>query len=459
MVNRSMTRAVEKVQGQLAKDLTGPFDKFLPKSSIESVIQKVGYRFHENLFTPFVMIWAFIGQVLDPDPSCQRALARIQAYRARRGRPAVSTNTGGYCKARSRLPERLFQLLFQHVGGQLVRTAPAHALWHGRPVKIVDGTSASMPDTEENQREYPMAPGQKPGCGFPVASLVAVFSLVTGAAIDMALGPWRWHDLNLFSRLRHIFSAGDIVLADRGFCSFAEMALLKRRGVDSVIRLHQRRKTDFRRGRILGRKDHVVRWSKPAQCPRVVSGADYQQLPETLTIREIQYRVESKGFRPQEVTLATTLLDAEAYPVEDLAELYFRRWDIELDFRYLKTRMQMEVLRGQTPSMVRKEIYTHLLAYNLVRSIIWDAATSRGVSVDRISVTGTIQHILSVRDLSVGGHRHMGEFLYARLLDLVARQTVPYRPGRVEPRVVKRRPKPHNLMTRPRDELRAALRA
>ena len=169
--------------------------------------------------------------------------------------------------------------------------------------------------------------------------------------------------------------------------------------------------------------------------------------------------MEPKGFRPQEVTLATTLLEVEVYPVQDLAELYFRRWDIELDFRYLKTRMQMEVLRGHTPAMVRKEIYTHLLAYNLVRSIIWQAATSRSVSLRRISVTGTIQHILSVRDITVWGHHDLGDFLYARLLDLVAGQTVPYRPGRVEPRVVKRRPKPHKLMTRPRNQLRAALGA
>lgn len=455
----SMTQAIAKVQDQLAEDLAGPFEGFLPKAVIESMIQKVGYRFREKVFTPFIIIWAFIGQVLDPDASCRRALARIQAHRARRGLPAVSTNTSGYCKARSRLPERLFQLLFQHLGGALVQKVSPRALWHGRRVKIVDGSSVSMPDTEDNQKQYPMAPGQKPGCGFPVAALVAVFSLATGAALDVVLGSWRLHDLNLFCRLRHLFEAGDIVLADRGFCSVAEMALLQRRGVDSVIRLHQRRKSDFRRGHILGRKDHVVQWNKPAQCPRVVSAADYQHLPETLTVREVQYRVEPKGFRPQEVTLATTLLDADVYPVEDLADLYFRRWDIELDFRYLKTRMQMDVLRGQTPAMVRKEIYTHLLAYNLVRSIIWQAATSRGGSPGRLSVTGTIQHLLSVRDITVWGHHHMSDFLYARLLDLVAGQTVPYRPGRVEPRAVKRRPKPHNLMTRPRNELRAALGA
>ena len=454
-----MRQAAAKVQDQLAQDLAGPFEGFLPKPVIESMIEKVGYRFRENIFTPFVIIWAFIGQVLDPDPTCRRALARIQAYRARRELPAVSTNTSGYCKARSRLPERLFQLLFQHLGSGLVQEVPAQTLWHGRRVKIVDGSSVSMPDTEDNQKEYPMASGQKPGCGFPVAAMVAVFSLATGAALDVVLGSWRLHDLNLFCRLRHLFDAGDIVLADRGFCSVAEIALLQRRGVDSVIRLHQRRKPDFRRGRILGRKDHVVQWNKPTRCPRAVSTADYQRLPETLTVREVQYRVEPKGFRPRRVTLATTLLDVAVYPVEDLADLYFRRWDIELDFRYLKTRMQMDVLRGQTPAMVRKEIYAHLLAYNLVRSIIWQAATNRGVSLGRISVTGTIQHLLSVRDITVWGRHSMSDFLYARLLDLVAGQTVPYRPGRVEPRVVKRRPKPHNLMTHPRNELRAALGA
>lgn len=403
------------------------------------------------------MIWAFIGQVLDPDQSCNRALARIQSYRLQLGLKPVSTDTGGYCKARQRLPEQLLKKLFERAGQTLTQQAVEKELWHNRRVKVVDGSACSMPDTRSNQKAFGYPPGQAPGCGFPTLAFVGVFCLATGAALACALGQWSLHDLSLFCLVRAAFEAGDILLADRGFCCYVEMALMQKQGVDTVVRLHQRRITDFRRGRILGIKDHLVTWTKPPHPPRRVRRKDFRGIPETLTVREIRYRVDVKGFRTQTITLATTLLDAQVYPAEDLADLYFQRWAVELDLRHIKITMQMDVLRCKSPAMVRKELWCHLLAYNLIRHLMWEAEQTQGGCAGRTSFKGTIQYLISFRAfLSQTTSRQNADLLNG-LLKLIAIQEVPHRPHRVEPRVKKRRPKNYNLMNKPRAELKAAL--
>lgn len=403
------------------------------------------------------MIWAFIGQVLDPDQSCNRALARIQSYRLQLGLKPVSTDTGGYCKARQRLPEQLFKGLFEQTGQALTQQAAEKELWQGRRVKVVDGSSCSMPDTPSNRKAFGYPPGQAPGCGFPTLAFVGVFCLATGAALACAIGKWSLHDLSLFCLVRAAFEAGDILLADRGFCCYVEMALMQKQGVDTVVRLHQRRITDFRRGRILGIEDHLVPWTKPAHPPRRVRKKDFRGLPETLTVREIRYRVDVKGFRTQTITLATTLLDAQGYPAEDLATLYFHRWAVELDLRHIKITMQMDVLRCKSPAMVRKELWCHLLAYNLVRHLMWEAEQTKDGCAGRTSFKGTIQYLISFRAfLSQTTSRQNADLLNC-LLELIATQEVPNRPHRVEPRVKKRRPKNYCLMNKPRAELKAAL--
>lgn len=397
----------------------------------------------------------FLWQVLSSDQSCNAALARLQAHRAAAGLRPLSANTGGYCKARKRLPEQLLSQTCLERGEALAARAGADQLWHGRRVKVVDGSSSSMPDTPANQAAYPQPDSQKPGCGFPLVSYVAVFCTATGALLALSTGKWFLHDLSLFYFARGAFRAGEIMLADRGFCSYAELALMKLREVDCVLRLHQRRRSDFRRGRVLGLQDHVVRWSRPARRSRGLRQEDFDRLPAGLDVRELRYRVETQGFRTRQITLATTLLDAAEYPAEDLAELYFRRWDVELDFRHIKTTMQMDVLRCKTPELVRKEIWMHLLAYNLVRWLQWQAADEQASHVRRLSVKGTLQHVLSFDHIS-RGHRSTTTN-NATLLGLIGRQMVPNRPGRVEPRVKKRRPKSYPLMTRPRAELKATL--
>jgi len=403
------------------------------------------------------MLWAMVGQSLDPDQSCNNALARIQAHRARLGLSALSDDTGGYCRARQRLPEGFLSRLFRHIGAALTAKGQAEDLWYGRVVKVVDGSASSMPDTPKNQAEYPQPASQKPGCGFPILAYVGVFCLATGAALDLALGKWFLHDLTLFYFVREIFQYGDIMLADRGFCSYAEIALMQQRGVDTVMRLHHRRLTDFRRGKVIGVLDHLVTWPKPAQCPRGLRMEDYLRLPETLALREIRYPVAFKGFRTVSVTLVTTLLDPKAYSIAALAELYFRRWQVELDFRHLKITMQMDVLRGKSPDVVRKEIWTHLLAYNLIHSLLWEAARKHGVLPGRLSVKGTMQQVDAHEDLLASATAPEKERLITALTRRVAGQIVPLRPNRVEPRVRKRRPKNYRLMMQPRAQLKARL--
>ena len=265
------------------------------------------------------------------------------------------------------------------------------------------------------------------------------------------------HDLSLFCLVRTAFEAGDVLLADRGFCCYVEMALMQNRGVDTVVRMHQRRKSDFRRGRILGIRDHIVTWNKPQSSPRRIRKKDFNSISETLEVREIRYHLDIKGFRPREIILATTLLDAEVYPPEDLADLYFQRWDVELDFRHIKITMQMDVLRCKTAGMVRKEFWCHLLAYNLIRHLMWDARQGKGDCHDRSSFKGTIQYLISFRPFYSVTTPLQKDVILKELFTLILAQQVPYRPNRFEPRVKKRRPKTYKLMNKPRSELKAAM--
>ncbi len=370
------------------------------------------------------------------------------------GLPLLSHDTSAYCKARRRLPKEVLPRLAKRVADTLTAQAEAEQLWHGRRVLAADGSAFSMPDTPGNQERFPQPGNQKKGCGFPVGVFVAVACLATGAIVDAFIGGGRMHDLAMFYHVRSCFSAGDIFLADRGFSSYAEMGLFLADGIDSVLRLNQKRLSDFRRGKVLGVGDHIVCWPRPKICPKGLRAEDYEKLPPSLMVREIRYQVSVKGFRSREVILSTTLLDAEAYPADELAELYFQRWEIEVDFRHLKTTMQMDVLRGHSPDVVEKEFWAHILAYNLLRRLMWESGVIHGALPVGLSVKGCIQHLLSrwVLFWRNGFLESLGEMLLA-----IALEEVPYRPGRVEPRVRKRRPKNYSLMTRPRSELRKLL--
>jgi hypothetical protein len=302
-----------------------------------------------------------------------------------------------------------------------------------------------MPDTPENQELYPQPDSQKPGLGFPIARLVGVISLATGALLDYAIGPYQGKETGEHALLRSIlscFSLGDILLADRYYCSYFLIAMLQSMGVDAVFQQHASRKSDFRRGQRLGIKDHLITWTKPAR-PDWMDEATYLAMPETLTVREIK----SGG-----KVIVTTIVDPKEATRKEIAKLYTQRWLIEVDLRSIKETLQMDVLRCKTPAMVRKEITVHFIAYNLIRSVMAQAAFRAGISPRSISFKGTIQTLNEFRSKIGLVNEEMLPSVFEALINAVAGHRVGHRPGRSEPRAVKRRPKSHPLLTVPRPQ-------
>ena len=321
----------------------------LPAGELERALHEEVSCWRERFYAPLLALRLFVEQVLHADHACQDVVVRYASERAAQGEAEVSLSTGPYCKARQRLPLGLVTRLAKRVGSRLADSAPAVWRWRGRPVKLVDGTTVSMPDTEDNQARYPQLGAQKPGLGFPIARLVAVISLGCGAVLDWSMGPCKGKQTGedaLFRQLYGSLSRGDVVVADRYHCSYFTVALLQSLGADVVMRRHAGRRTDFRRGKRLGRRDHLVCWQRPA-CPEWLEEAVYAQLPETLTVRETKLG---------EWVLVSTLTDAQQVSKEELNELYVQRWHIELDLRTLKSVMGMETLRCKSPQRVEKEM-------------------------------------------------------------------------------------------------------
>jgi hypothetical protein len=365
-----------------------------------------------------------------------------------------SQDTGAYCQARQRLPEKLLQQLFTKVAQGLQDKVTRECLWCGRHVKVIDGSTVSMPDTHFNQQAYPQPSTQAPGCGFPIAKIGVLFSLSTGAAIALVIDVLNTHDTKLARRLYEFMNPDDVLLGDRAFCSYADLAFLKKRQADAVFRKHQGRKQELRHGKIVGSHDKQVVWHKPETCPKGLTKEEFATLPLTLTVREVHYYVAIPGFRTQQVSLITTLLETKAYSTLELVKLYGFRWDVELDLKHLKTTLGMDILRSKTPAMVRKEIYVYLLAYNLLRTLMWEAGTTYGVLPLRLSMHRTRQHLDNFISQLLATSGNKRRQIYRILLAMIVYKPVPERPGRSEPRVRKRRPKAYPLMQQPRNVLR-----
>lgn len=452
---------VEFVRQQFAQVEGLPFADVLSAELIESVVKQWVETCVERLYTPLVTLWMFLSQVLSSDQSCRLAVARLVAHRVAMGLKPCSSQTGGYCQARKRLAEGMVQTLVQETGRSMEAAVDPAWLWKGRSVKVFDGSTVSMPDTPENQAAYPQPPTQKRGVGFPMSRIAAVFSLASGAVLDWGNCRYAGKDqseLGLFRELWHLFAAGDVVLTDRYLCSWFEMAILQQNGVDMVARLHQARVADFRRGQRLGRNDHLVQWPKPPKKPHWLDQETYDALPEVLVIREIRVRVTTPGFRSKTLDVATTLTDDKQVRCDEIAGLYRARWHAELDLRSLKETMQMDVLRCKTPDMVRKEIATHLLAYNLIRTLMAQAAAKHGVAPRTISFKGAIQTLLAFQPhLAHASTRSQRQKMYDALLNAIINHQVANRPNRYEPRRKKRRPKPYRLLMTPRQEAKRQL--
>jgi DDE family transposase len=458
-IGRTAVAQVQSLLRGFLQEGAGPFSAVLTVKDIVELLCQECVETADRIFTPVVTLWTFLSQIHSDDPSCRAAVARLNAARVAQGLAPCSPLTGGYCKARQRLPETLLSRLVPVSGQRLQQQTPRAWHWHGRAVKIVDGSGVSMPDTEANQQEYPQPGSQQPGLGFPVARLVVVLSLACGAVLAAAVGRIKGpqsSETMLFHRLHAHLERDDVVLADRFYCSYWEVALLLGRGIDIVMRLHQRRQVDFRGGRRVGRADHVVSWTKPKR-PAWMDEATYAGLPVTVDIRVLRVCVPQRGFRTRVVLVATTLLDAQLYSKEDLAGLYRARWHAELDLRSIKQTMQMDVLRCKTPTMVRKEIWGHLLVYNLLRAAMAQAARGHGVVPRQVSLQGTRQTLMAFHSLLAQMPSTERESVVSIVLSAIASHRVGTRPDRYEPRACKRRPKPYPLLRVPRQQARARL--
>jgi hypothetical protein len=367
MFQTTQSRVSEKIKSTLDSDAL-PFHEILDSEMVKSAVQAEGGEFKDRIYTPFVTLCLFLSQVLDQDHSCRAAVMRLVLWMALKGREPCSADTTSYCAARKRLPLKAIVRLVHQTAEKVEARASKNWLWKGRRVSLVDGSTVSMPDTPANQRAFPQSNSQGVGLGFPLARIVVIIALATGVVRDLALGPYQGKETGETALLRTLLArleAGEIALGDRYYASFFMIAALTQRKVDGLFRMHQRRKFDFRRGRRLGVEDHVVSWIKPDR-PDWMDEETYAQLPSELTIRELRFKVEQPGFRLNELVLVTTMLDAAEYSKEELADLFLERWNIELDLRSIKDVLQMDVLRCKTPDMVEKEIWMHLLAYNLI---------------------------------------------------------------------------------------------
>ena len=420
--------------------LTGPellemTDRYLPEH-------------RERLYPPTVSLSMFMMQALNEDGSCQKAVAGWAAQRAAEGLSVQSINTGAYCKARQRLPVEMVSALTRQTAQLLSARGIPGWRWRGRTVKLVDGTGISMPDTEANQASYPQPTTQAPGVGFPLARVVGVICLSTGALIDAAMGPHAGKEtgeLGLLRRLESAFLPGEVMLADALYCSYFLIATLQRAGVDVLFAQHGSRITDFRRGEKLGPRDHRVRWPKPKVRPDWMSQQDYVAFPDQLTLREV--KVGGK-------ILVTTMLEAQEVHKAELSELYASRWNVELDLRNIKTTLGMDILRCNTPRMNEKEMWVHLLAYNLIRLLMAQAAFNADVHPRQLSFKHTVQLWTEWIARRLCSHR-AGNITV--LFALIAQVRVGNRPGRIEPRARKRRPRPYPWLKVPRAQARSQI--
>jgi hypothetical protein len=442
---------VRDLRSQPMPHLHNLFASWVPAPALEQETQGANSR--QRIFPIRLTFWAFLSQILNPGTSCREALRQVLALFCLGLQNPIDEQTGGYCQARKRLPLNRLQQILGQVAENARRRSPKARRWFGREVKVVDGSSVTMPDTAKNQKTFPQQRAQKPGCGFPIMKFVGLFSLTTGCLLTTVTGSYYDAELGLFRRLWHYLKPGDVLLADRHFSDYGTLASFWQEGVDCVIRMNQRRPADFRQGSYLGPSDRLVTWQKPVQRTRTIGRRLWAALGAQLTLRMIRVRCSAKGFRTRELVLVTTLLDPEKYPAAEIARLYLERWNVELFFRDIKTMLQMEHLRCQSPDMVQKEFFMHLIGYNLIRAVMVETVRRHDVPLERLSFKGSVD---SVRQYSIAisnaKTKTRAGHLVKELLRVLAGDLVPLRPDRKEPRAVKRRPKPFPLLTKPRKQ-------
>lgn len=426
------------------------FHQLINQLEIQSVLEQALPVYRERVFTPTFTLYLFSQQVMGLDKSCRGVLMQGLAESQIKRNRIFSTNTAAYCKARYRLPEALIAGLARASGKYLHESSQEEWKWKGRNIKLVDGTTVSMPDTRENQKSYPQNSEQKPGLGFPIARIEAIICLASGALLDLSIGDYYSSEHSLLRKMLNQLSAGDVLLGDRYYCSYFLIAFLQRLNIDVVFRIGGNRYYDFRKGQRLGEGDHIVRWEK-GQRPKWMDQAAYDELPETIYMREVK-----KG----KTVVVTSLLDHKSYTRKEINWLYGERWQVELDLRSIKSVMGMSILRCKTPEMIRKEIWAFALAYNLIRLILFQSALFLRKIPRELSFKAAAQGIIYFYwILKVTKHRDEKQKIFRQLLFSIGQHSVGKRPYRQEPREVKRRPKTYKLLLKPRHLIKKRLLA
>ncbi len=439
------------------KQIGEVFEKFIPGSLLKP--EEAGPMSRRRLFSKENTFWAFFSQVLDADGGCKEVIRKLQSYASVKGVKIPSSSTASYCTARKRLPVQMLSEILEQTAGQLDEMSEA-GLLNNRRVVVVDGTGVTMPDTQENQEVWPQPSSQKPGCGFPSARICACFSLESGALLSYEVGNKKNNELPLFRKQWGALKQGDIVLGDKGFCSYFDAVSLQMQGIDTVATLARRAPVrEARSVERLGHDDLLIKWQRPYYYKRLpCSREEWERLPKELTLRQIKVTVDNPGYRTKKFYIVTTLLDVEKYPAAEIADLYFRRWDVELFFRDIKTTIGMDVLRCQTPEMVQKEILMHFIAYNCIRRLMYEAASEANIAVRVVSFKGSLQALRSwephLNQVNVSSSERFR--LISTLYEAMTNTPLRQRPGRSEPRCVKRRPKNYQRMTSPRHEMKEA---
>ena len=414
-----------------------------------------GPNSRDRCFNVRLTLECFLWQMLKPRTACREVVRQVQALRRLAGQAPIDEDDSAYVQARLRLPKERMERSLEAIAQAAQHRIKSPLALQGRPVKVVDGSTAQMSDTPANQKAYPQPSEQTPGCGFPVIKFVVLFCLQSGAILNLMTGNLHSSEQRLFRGLWETLKKGDIALGDRGFGDYVNLAALWARGVDLVARLHANRKVDFRKGRRLGKNDALFVWRKGSHQSDILTPSEWDLLPEQLTVRLIRFTAVIRGFRSRKITLVTTLLAPKDYPASELMDLYRRRWRLELCLRDLKTTLGMEFLRCKSPEMVEKEILAYLIAHNLIRCIMAEAAQTYDQDLERLSFKGTVD---AVRQYSAAiaqaRSKSMREQLWQDLLINLVRDLVPNRPGRLEPRSLKRRPKPYPLLNKPRHQFK-----
>ena len=437
------------VRDRFAKDSALPFGRILTRDYVLGILESEGHKYRQRVFCPLMTLWAWLSQCLSQDKSLTEAVTRILVHRVSTGLPACSASSSSYADARSRFPLSVLTRMAKEVGRKVHDSAQDSWHWRGREVFLADGTGLSMPDTVENQIEWPQPNPERVGLGFPTMRAVAMISLATGAVVDFSFAKYAGKGTGESSLLRGMIgnmNSGDILVADKDHPSFFTICALQRQGVDMVSISHHQRIVDFNQGTILGQNDHVATWHKPCR-PAWMSLEEYNTLPDTLYVREFIIDIDSREGGKEQAVVISTMTDP-SIPQKEISDLYWRRWNCELDLRAIKQSMHLDVLRCKTPEMVCKELWVHLLAYNLLRGVMAESAKRAEVTPRQLSVKGAMQAVEAFTPAMMA--TDTGDVLYTAFLTTVSAHRVGNRPGRMEPQFKKRRPAWKDYMTVPR---------